>query len=1055
MNNNYTVTHCHTMYSNGTTNIDSVTKFEDYIDRCVELGMSAIAITEHGNIFNHIKKMEYCKAKGIKYIHAVEAYITETLDDKIRDNYHCCLYAKNYDGYLELNKLISANNAYNRDSNNYYYHPRIHFDELINTSNNIIITTGCLGGILNNGSDLLKERFITFLKNNSERCFLEVQHHNVEEQAIYNRRLLEYSKEHNIRLLMSTDTHALNEIHIKGRNILQKSKKIKFDNETGWDLTFKTYDELIEACLNQGALPLDIILESIENTNVLANMVEEYEIDKSPKYPQLYKNPEEVFKKKINEGVVRRGINKYPNYKKDYLPRILEEFDVYKKVNSINYMLLQEKITSDAINKGGVEFGYGRGSVNGSLIAYLLGITETDSIKYNLNFYRFMNPDRVTMPDIDGDHSDKDREWVRNYIFNMEGVYTSDIITFNTIALKGAIKDVARALNMDLKAEGKELIDADKITKEIDEKEEYYRELYPELFEYVDIVQGTVVSIGSHPAAVIVSPIPLDENIGTCMLSGNPNPVSMIDMKSVDALGLVKLDILGLDTISIINETCKMVGIPRITPDNINLHDDKVWDSIQEDTTGIFQMESDMAKKYLNDILSETSFNKIKKKYPNITKFDLYMFINAAIRPAGENFRNEATQGICNETGIKHLDDMLYDTLGYTLLQEQIMQFLVDFCGYSNAESDNVRRAIGKKLGTDDLLPEIKDRFLKYTPNKYNIDINKAMEIIDPFLDTVKSASNYGFSKNHNVPYAITGVVAGHLRYYYPLEFLCASLNTWTRKKHMEDIIRTTEYANKKGIKINNPKFRYSKSEYFIDKKSNSIFKGVESIKYLNKEVGEYLYSLRDRQYNSFIELLDNIKGVVNSRQLDILIELDYFSEFGKSQKLMDIVELYNTIYTKKQFKKDSLPCDIEIMRKYAATETDKMFKDVDKQGICKYIESIIEDVDLPIQQRIKSWIENTGSCNLIDETQPRKNAIVIDINTKYKTPKIKLYNLSSGKTAEVKIGSKLWSEYKLELFDMITIVRTKPKFKKNKIDNKWVETDEREFWLEDYIICK
>ena len=344
---------------------------------------------------------------------------------------------------------------------------------------------------------------------------------------------------------MSTDTHALNEIHIKGRNILQKSKKIKFDNETGWDLTFKTYDELVEACLNQGALPLDIILESIENTNVLANMVEEYEIDKSPKYPQLYKNPEEVFKKKINEGVIRRGINKYPNYKKDYLPRILEEFDVYKKVNSINYMLLQEKITSDAINKGGVEFGYGRGSVNGSLIAYLLGITETDSIKYNLNFYRFMNPDRVTMPDIDGDHSDKDREWVRNYIFNMEGVYTSDIITFNTIALKGAIKDVARALNMDLKAKGKELIDADKITKEIDEKEEYYRELYPELFEYVDIVQGTVVSIGSHPAAVIVSPIPLDENIGTCMLSGNPNPVSMIDMKSVDALGLVKLDILG------------------------------------------------------------------------------------------------------------------------------------------------------------------------------------------------------------------------------------------------------------------------------------------------------------------------------------------------------------------------------------------------------------------------------------------------------------------------------------------------------------------------------
>ena len=1055
MNNNYTVIHCHTMYSNGTTNIDSVTKFEEYVAKAKELKMKSIAFTEHGNVFNHIKKRDFCENNGIKYIHGVEAYVTESLDSKIRDNYHVCLYAKNHKGFLELNKLISASGAYNRNSNNYYYTPRISMEELMNTSSNIIMTSSCLGGVLNNGSEDLKEKFLDFMKENSDRCFLEIQHHKVKDQIEYNKKLYKYSKEYNIRLIAGTDTHALNEKHIKGRSILQLSKDIKFENESGWDLTFKSYEELVECYKKQDSLPMNIILEAIENTNVLADMIEEYKIDKSPKYPQLYNNPEQIFKDKINKGVIKRGINKKENYKEEYLPRILEEFEVYKKVNSINYMLLQDKITSTAIEKGGAEFGYGRGSVNGSLIAYVLGITETDPIKYNLNFYRFMNPDRVTMPDIDGDHSDKDRDWVKNFIFNMDGVYTSEIITFNTIALKGAIRDVARALNKGLKKGDNGWIDAEKISNEIEEKEDYYRELYPELFEYVDIVQGTIVSVGSHPAAVIVSPIPLDENIGTCMLSGNNRPVSMIDMKSVDALGLVKLDILGLDTISIINETCKMAGIPRITPDTVILDDEKVWNSIKEDTTGIFQMESDMAKKYLNEILSDKSFKKIKAKYPNITNFDLYMFINAAIRPAGENFRNEACQGICNETGIKHLDDMLYDTLGYVLLQEQIMQFLVDFCGYSNAESDSIRRAIGKKEGTESFLEEIKTRFLNYTPKRYNIGLDKAMEIIDPFIETVKSASNYGFSKNHNVPYAITGIVAGYLRYYYPLEFICSSLNVWTRKKKPDDITKTTEYAYRNNITIRNPRFRYSKAEYFIDKETNSIFKGVESIKYLNKEVGEYLYSLRDKQYNSFIELLDDIKGVVNSRQLNILIELDYFSEFGKSQKLMDIVELYNTIYTKKQFKKGSLPCDIEIMRKYAATETDKMFKDVDKQGLCKYIESIIDDVDLPIQQRIKSWIENTGSCNLIDNTQSKKNAIVIDINTKYKTPKIKLYNLNSGKTAEVKIGSKLWSEYKLDLFDTITIVRTKPKFKKKKIDNKWVETDEREFWLQDYIICK
>lgn len=1051
MDKNYTVTHLHTMYSNGTTNIDSVTKYEDYILRAKELGMKAIAFTEHGNMFNHIKKRDFCEKNDIKYIHGIETYITETLNTKIRDNYHVCLYAKNYEGYLELNKLASASGAYNRKSNNYYYIPRMSMETLMNTSSNILVTSSCLGGVLNNGSDEIREQFLNFMKENNDRCFLEIQHHKVKQQIEYNKKLYEYSKEYNIRLITGTDTHALNDKHIKGRHILQLSKDITFDNEEGWDLTFKSYEELVEAYINQNSLPMDVILEAIENTNVLSSMVEEYKIDRLPKYPQLYNNPEQIFKEKINKGVVRRGINKKPDYKEKYLPRILEEFEVYKKVNSINYMLLQDKITSTAIGEGGAEFGYGRGSVNGSLIAYILGITETDPIKYNLNFYRFMNPDRVTMPDIDGDHSDKDREWVKNFIFNMEGVYTSEIITFNTIALKGAIKDVARALNKGIKKGEEGWIDADKISNEIEEKEDYYRNLYPELFEYVDIVQGTIVSIGSHPAAVIVSPIPLDDNIGTCMLNGNDRPVSMIDMKSVDALGLVKLDILGLDTISIINETCQMAGIPRITPDTVVLDDKKVWDSIKEDTTGIFQMESDMAKKYLNEILSDKSFKKIKSKYPNITNFDLYMFVNAAIRPAGENFRNEACQGVCNETGIKHLDDMLYDTLGYVLLQEQIMQFLVDFCGYSNAESDSIRRAIGKKEGTEDFLEEIKLRFLEYTPKKYNIEIDKAMKIIDPFIETVKSASNYGFSKNHNVPYAITGIVAGYLRYYYPLEFICSSLNIWTRKKKPDDITRTTEYAYRNNVTIKEPRFRYSKAEYFIDKETNSIFKGVESIKYLNKEVGEYLYSLRDKQYNSFIELLEDIKGIVNSRQLNILIELDYFEEFGKSQKLKDIVELYNNVYTKKQFKKDSLPFDIDVIRQYAENETEKTFTKVDTVGLCRYIESTLTDEYLPIQQRVKSWIENTGSCTLTDQTQSKKNAIVIDINTKYKTPKVKLYNLYSGKTAEVKIGAKNWREDILELFDMITIIKTTPKNKRKKMGDDWVEVDEKEYWLENY----
>ena len=722
---NYTITHIHTMYSNGTTNIDSVTNYSEYIKRAKECGMKAIAFTEHGNIFNWYKKKVECETYGIKYIHATEMYITENKDNKIRDNYHCCLYAKNYDGFLELNKLMS--NASNREDGHFYYTPRITFEELINTSDNILVTTACLGGILNKArnNEELYDKYVDFLKENKDRCFLEVQHHNVLDQIEYNKELYVLSKETGIRLIAGTDTHALNDTHVKGRSILQKAKNVYFEDEDGWDLTFKTYSELVDCYEKQNSIPKEAYLEAINNTNVLADMVEEYSIDKSAKYPKLYSNPEVVFKEKINAGIKSRGVDKLPNFESDYLPRIKEEYEVYKKLDTIDYMLLQEKITSDCGEKGNVKQGYGRGSVNGSIIAYLLGITQMDSIKHNLNFYRFLNPDRVSLADIDTDQGEKDRDFVKNYIFNMENVYCSEIITFNTVALKGSVRDVCRALytkevpdwveaefNEECEAYGRptdetsamyirfrdgDYLDiADKICKNIDDDEENLRKEFPEVFEYVDIINGTVVSIGSHPAGIVVSPIPIDTNLGLCTLNGNDNPVCCLDMKGIDSLNYIKLDILGLDTIGIINETCKLAGIDRITPDNVDIEDDATWEAIKKDTTAIFQMESLLAHKCLETMLDKRVLDKIKKKNPNITRLDIMMFVNAAIRPAGASFRDRAINGEFNETGIIDLDNMLYDTLGYVLLQEQIMEFLVKFCGYTQAESDTIRRAIGK-----------------------------------------------------------------------------------------------------------------------------------------------------------------------------------------------------------------------------------------------------------------------------------------------------------------------------------------------------------------------
>ena len=645
--------HMHSWLSNGTTNIDSITDFRDYVKAAKECGMRALGISEHGNIFEWVHKKEAIENAGMKYIHCVEAYITENENDncvsyeakdmmfginvkfdkyditfdgkyttkvkrsdypalqdkskneyvdlwvdettikpiynKERDNYHCVLIAKNYDGVKELNKLVSK--SYNRSDCHFYYMPRITMNDLLDTSDNIIVTTACLGGILHNGTDNIRETFISFLAQNKHRCFLEIQHHDVIEQIEYNRFLYELSKSIDVPLIVGTDTHALNEEHMDGRHILQYAKSVFFPDETLWDLTFKKPKDLVKAYEMQDSLPMDIVYNAMNNTVVMADMVEEFELDYSAKYPKMYDDSEKVFKEKINKGTIWRGINKFPN-RKEYFDRIHYEYDTYKHNNAIDFMLLEEDYKSE-MRKRGIRFGYSRGSVSGSIIAYLLGITEVDSVKYNLNFERFMNTERVSLADIDTDWYSEDRKEVKDYLYNKDGLYCCDIVTFNTIALKGAIRDIVRGL-YNINVEKLEMPDdlrkrirewersdsyklglpmpselekeyikyyemgatykeipykylkfAEELIQMVEIDESKARKKYPRIFKYVDLVNGVVVSVGNHPAGCVVSPFPVDEWFGTFTTSTNEYPISLLNMKEIDSLNFVKLDILG------------------------------------------------------------------------------------------------------------------------------------------------------------------------------------------------------------------------------------------------------------------------------------------------------------------------------------------------------------------------------------------------------------------------------------------------------------------------------------------------------------------------------
>lgn len=1108
-NKNYTVFHLHSKLSNGITNIDSVTDYKDYIARAKECGMRALGFAEHGCILEWVHKKQEIEKNGMKYIHASEFYITEEMYDYpdvtdmceatvglvgdelenaqkeieeyleknktlVKDNYHCVLIAKNYKGVKELNKLSSK--SFLRDGH-YYYRPRITLDELISTSENIIVTTACIGGILASGKKTAQEKFLKFLCDNKNRCFLEIQHHCDDFQIQYNRYLATISYKYGIPLIAGTDTHALNDKHMKGRAILQKSKEVSFDSESSWNMKWLTYDELVAEYERQNSVAKDIYLQAIENTNVMSDMIEEFELDYSKKYPKLYDDSMSVFKEKILSGVKKREIDKLDNFE-EYKKRINYELDTYKHNGAIDFMLLEEDYKT-ALTKQGVDFGWSRGSVSGSEIAYLLGITEIDSVKHGLNFERFMNKERVSLADIDTDWFSEDRWKVRKYLFEKEGLHCCNIITFNTIKMRGAIKDVGRALGMTPQETQaiSDMVQEDENKKEfVDEK---VREKYKELFEYVDIVYGTITSLGRHAAGLVVSPTDIDEDFGTLYISSDDKPISQINMKEIDSLNYVKLDILGLDAVGLINKTCELAEIPVLKPDNMDFEDENVWNDLAKDTTLCFQFESDFAGSYLRDVLRPEVIQKIKEQNENFSYIDLMSMANGAIRPAGASYRNELSQGIFRDNGNDELNKFLSPTLGYLVYQEQIIEFLHKFCGFTMGEADIVRRHFSKKTGTDKDIPIIKDGgymtnidgkrsehyikgFIKTMKDEYGVESKDSEVIIESFLKVIIDASNYLFSYNHAKPYSFIGFACAYLRHYYPLETFTAALNIYASDNKKSTNIK--DYIFEKGYEIKPIKFGKSKSEYWFNKEENAIYQGISSIKFCNIQIADELYELSKNNYDTFVDLIKDIKEKtsVDNRQLQILTGLDFFSDFGENKYLLDVISAYEKFGTCKQINKnklDSLGLSEYIMKKCSNKETKSLYKEIDNAKLVKELMQKIPHKSMSIIESMKFEKEYLGNVVYFNPKVNNNFYIITDYKT-YKDvtkPYFIARHIKTGTDIKARIKTgKIFKEKPFGLWSVLAIEDFKKVFKKRpNAEGKWVDTDELEDILTEYEVIK
>lgn len=990
----YIMYHCHSDYSLN----DSCTKYQEYINLAVDNKMKAISFSEHGKPLNWTEKWGACKEAGIKYIHSVEVYLTEALsvkvldpkgngvdeyiDTKVRDNYHTVLMAKNYEGVKEINKLIKLST----DEDHFYYKNRITFDEFLSTSENIISTSACLASPLNH----LPEDHPKYMDLAKKYTFLEVQYHNCEEQIEFNKKLLRLSKEIGTPLIAGTDTHSSNLYKQECRSVLIGMKGMSYDNEDDFDLSFKTYNELVDAFAEQNSIPEKEYLKAIENTNLLYDMVEDFDLDVSIKYPILYgtrdeddrkfaERVERMFAEKIQSGIIT------PNQVEPFRKAIEEEMAVFRKLEMTGFMLSMSEILTWC-KENDIAIGTARGSVGGSRIAYITDIIDLNPETWKTVFSRFANESRKEIGDIDIDCIDSDRPAIFNYIKERFGEEkTARVASFGTMQSKAVIDGIGRYLTnkwleenpgRDKSESPWSLAKIKDIKSLFSSDEEKARKKYPELFRYYDGLANVKISQSVHAAGMVISPITLEDNFGVFYKDGET--CLLLDMENVhDFTGLAKYDFLILKTVTVIRDTCNYIGTKYPKTHEINWEDQAVWDNMITSPEGIFQMESAFA------------FQNLQKFAPkNI--FDMSL-VTACIRPSGSSYRDDLLSRKIHKNPSEIIDNMLADNLGYLIYQEDTIKFLQQICGLSGSDSDNIRRAIGRKQKDrlDAAMPSILEGYCSKSSQPREIAEAEAKE----FLQVIEDSASYQFGYNHSIAYCLLGYLCAYYRHYYPLEFLTSFLNNAANE---EDIKNGTLYAKKIGVRITSPKWGIAKGEYFYDTETMTICKGMGSIKYMNSDISDELYRIsHNGEFNTFIDVLKALKDSnINSRQVEILIKIDFFSAFGNQRELLRICELYTDMFnsgeaSKISKEKVSNPIIESIVAKYSTGMTKagkpaKSYTITDMDSILKEVEASIlatnlEDLSDVIKiQNFKEYMGYVGYTS--DKEEDRRKLYVLEI---------------------------------------------------------------------------
>jgi len=894
MEQKFTHLHVHSHYSL----LDGLAKIDELVEKAKATGMDSLAITDHGAMYGIVEFYKKATAAGIKPIIGVETYITPgSRFDKTMGKgdvrHHLILLARNKTGYHNLIKLVTKSYL-----EGFYYKPRIDWEILKEYHEGLIALSACPQGEVPSAlasDDLAKAKKIALEYSKlfgKDHFYLEIMDHpNDLEQMRINEKLIQLAKETNLPLVATNDTHYLNKEDAEVHDVLLCVQMVRTVDEKdrmtmmNEDYSLKTPDEMIRAFRN--------VPEAIANTQKIANMCDvKLELDKIelPHFPLPDdQTADEYLKKLCEKGMTKRDFGENSEQAKQQLQY---ELGVIKKTGFASYFLIVQDVVNWAKNNG-IVVGPGRGSAAGSIVSYLLNITNVDPLKYKLLFERFLNPERISMPDIDLDFADIRRDEVVNYVSKKYGNdHVAQIITFGTMAARAAIRDAGRALGYPYSFcdQLSKMIPFGFSLKDAMEKVPELSQVYDsddqtkKLLDIAKKLEGVARHASTHACGIVITKNSLDFYTPRQFAPQNENViVSQYEMHAIEALGLLKMDFLGLKNLTTIETTLNLIEKLRdikINIDNIPLDDKKAFDLFRKaNTIGVFQLESSGMRKYL------------QKLKPNDLE-DIIAMV-ALYRPGPMDLIPEYIARKNGEKTIKYdhpkLEPILKNTYGITIYQEQLMQIAKDLAGFSLSEADVLRKAVGKKIRK--LLEQQADRMIE---GMVKNGIGK--EIAQKIWDSIEPFAQYGFNRSHATCYALIAYQTAYLKANYPAEFITALMQA--DQKDLDRINILVDEAKKMGIQVLSPDINESFDNFTLIPPKSIRF-GLAAIKNVGHNVVAAIVEERKKNgiFKTMADFLTRLtpqsgqSTIVNKKSLESLIRAGAFDALASRKDLLERIE--------------------------------------------------------------------------------------------------------------------------------------------------------------------